>query len=69
MEQFEGLEIVQTDTVLNTEHAIGIGRLPGRKGVCIYLREGANITPVAFFHNDPDDHYANEVKKWLGLIS
>ncbi len=65
MEEFEGLEIIQKDTVLNSEHALGIGRMPGRKQVCLYLREGARITPVAFFR---DPVHAAEVKQWLALI-
>jgi hypothetical protein len=68
MNEFTGLEIVQTDKVLGGEHAIGIGRLPGRKQVCLYLREDARITSVAFFHNDMGNDHANEVKRWLELI-
>lgn len=62
---FTGIELVQTDTALNTEHAIGLSRLPGRKQVSLYLREGAVITPVAFFRED--DH-AKQVVAWLDAL-
>lgn len=65
MNEFTGIELVQKDTVLNREHALGIGRMPGRKQICLYLREGARITPVAFFR---DDVHAEEVKRWLSML-
>lgn len=65
-ENFDGIELIQKDTALDTEHALGIGRMPGRKQVCLYLREGASITPVAFF-KDPE--HAKQVMGWLQALA
>lgn len=65
MSEFEGIELVQKDTVFNRAHALGIGRMPGRKQICLYLREGSRLTPVAFFR---DDVHADEVKRWLAML-
>lgn len=65
MNKFEGFELVQKDTILNCEHALGIGRMPGRKQICLYLREAGLITPVAFFR---DEAHADEVARWLTML-
>lgn len=32
--------------------AIHIGRLPGRKSICLYISDGSVVTPVAYFRDE-----------------
>jgi hypothetical protein len=34
--------------------ALHVGRLPGRKSICLYERDGSAIRTLAFFRSDED---------------
>jgi hypothetical protein len=76
-EQFHGYSIMPAQTIIgacpngNTAIQLHIGKLPERKGLCLYMAETnrftAQITPLAYFKTQESAQQCQRVLDWMIL--
>lgn len=52
--------------LVNGLGALHVGRLPGRKSICLYLIDGSVLTPLAYFR---DEEKARLALGWMDALA